>query len=334
MNNMNMAPARLIVAISDEPMTFSLDRETPCRIGRGPQNMIALPSEQVSRNHALVQTDDLGCFFVYDLSSSNGTFLNGRRLTAPAQLRDGDVILIGDFALFFIQGEAPDSARHAGRVAPQKTVFHMASSVVTVLVIDIRDFTGLSHGLGEQRLADVIGTFNREVGAILLGAGAWSVKHIGDAVMAFWVHPPDQHPIHCIFAAFESLLAVNMVASTLQNRFGLAGPVCLGAGVNTGTASIGNMGGEAGADHTALGDTVNKTFRLESSTKELGVDVAFSGEVKEVLTEAADLTDVARACRVRLKGYATPTELYAMNAPSLERLVATLRQRMTDFRQP
>jgi pSer/pThr/pTyr-binding forkhead associated (FHA) protein len=63
-------------------------------IGRASVNDLVLTSELVSAQHALV--DGTGATAVVsDMNSSNGTFLNGNRLTAPSNLRVGDVIAFG-----------------------------------------------------------------------------------------------------------------------------------------------------------------------------------------------------------------------------------------------
>ncbi|HZY97349.1 MAG TPA: FhaA domain-containing protein [Candidatus Cybelea sp.] len=72
------------------------------RIGRGDESEIVLVDPSVSRSHAVVEIDAAGPV-VRDLDSTNGTFVNGRRITAQA-LRDGDELLFGNTKMRF---EAP-----------------------------------------------------------------------------------------------------------------------------------------------------------------------------------------------------------------------------------
>lgn len=79
--------------------------DRPIRIGReAASNDIVLRDAYISRRHAQIEVRD-GSFWVVDLSSSNGTFLNGIRLDEQnglaAPLRDGDSVLIGTRELVF-----------------------------------------------------------------------------------------------------------------------------------------------------------------------------------------------------------------------------------------
>lgn len=67
-------------------------------IGRVPGNDIVLPGNNVSKRHSRVVRQD-GRFFVVDLKSTNGTYLNGRRIMTPSPLRAGDKIFVGSFVL-------------------------------------------------------------------------------------------------------------------------------------------------------------------------------------------------------------------------------------------
>jgi len=71
-------------------------------LGREPDNDAMLPDPKVSRHHARIRRDGER-YELADLGSSNGTFVNGERIAAPARLEDGDVILIGDVELIFSQ---------------------------------------------------------------------------------------------------------------------------------------------------------------------------------------------------------------------------------------
>ena len=67
-------------------------------IGRDSERTICLPHESVSRLHAQIVRQRTG-YFVSDLGSRNGTYLNGQRLTAPSLLMPGDVLRVGEIEL-------------------------------------------------------------------------------------------------------------------------------------------------------------------------------------------------------------------------------------------
>jgi len=71
----------------------------PFVIGRGHESDLVVPDPMVSWQHALLQTD-ASRLLVRDLGSSNGTFLNGRRLFETAELADGDLLRVGPAVAF------------------------------------------------------------------------------------------------------------------------------------------------------------------------------------------------------------------------------------------
>ena len=75
-----------------------------CSIGRSNTNMLVIPSDKVSRRHALLHRHNDGEFLIVDLGSSNGTFVNGRRVDHMTVLHEGDVIDIGPKKLIFRDG--------------------------------------------------------------------------------------------------------------------------------------------------------------------------------------------------------------------------------------
>jgi DNA-binding response OmpR family regulator len=74
-------------------------------IGRAVESDIVITSRRVSREHARVHREGRRTV-LSDLGSTNGTFLNGERVLAPIELRDGDHIAIGDVILAFHDPES------------------------------------------------------------------------------------------------------------------------------------------------------------------------------------------------------------------------------------
>ncbi|NIV33630.1 MAG: FHA domain-containing protein, partial [Anaerolineae bacterium] len=90
---------RLVVEIGpDEGREFRL-RGT-MRIGRSEDSEITLADAQASRHHAAISPDPDG-FTIQDLNSSNGTFVNGKRLDEPRLLKDGDRLRVANTVLAF-----------------------------------------------------------------------------------------------------------------------------------------------------------------------------------------------------------------------------------------
>jgi signal transduction histidine kinase len=81
---------------------YILGQETT--LGRSSRCDVCVPSRLSSREHARVASNR-GLWFIEDLGSSNGTLVNGRKVT-KAQLRNGDVIGIGEYEMTFLFGDA------------------------------------------------------------------------------------------------------------------------------------------------------------------------------------------------------------------------------------
>jgi len=84
-------------------------------IGRVQGNDIVLPKGNVSKRHARIVLKD-GKFIIVDLKSTNGTYVNGRKITSPLVVKDSDKIYIGDFivgvddAVSGVEGDGPSEA--------------------------------------------------------------------------------------------------------------------------------------------------------------------------------------------------------------------------------
>lgn len=83
-------------------------------VGRSPENAIQLADHTVSRSHAVLKVDPDGTVGLTDLSSTNGTFVNGERLepNRSRELDDGDRIRVGSQSVLKFIRPAPCEERY------------------------------------------------------------------------------------------------------------------------------------------------------------------------------------------------------------------------------
>jgi len=97
-------PVLVVIKGQSLGLTVSLAHDTTI-IGRGTTSDIVLRDEVASRQHAAINclTSREGCveYYISDLESTNGTYLNGSKLTSEQLLQDGDKIKIGEHLLKF-----------------------------------------------------------------------------------------------------------------------------------------------------------------------------------------------------------------------------------------
>jgi pilus assembly protein CpaF len=96
---------------SAERLDFEKDVVT---IGRVPGNDIVLPKGNVSKQHSKIVNKD-GKFIVLDMKSTNGTFVNGKKIDAPQVIRPTDKIYIGDFVINVDPDAADEAPAPKGR---------------------------------------------------------------------------------------------------------------------------------------------------------------------------------------------------------------------------
>ena len=122
-------------------------------------------------------------------------------------------------------------------------------------------------------------------------------KFIGDAMMAIFNAPVDlaDHEAQAIKTALQ--IRHEMREAQLG--------IDIGISVNSGWSVVSNFGSSTRFDYTAIGDAVNTASRLESATKEVGVDLL----IGESTAQAVDYK-LQSLKPIKVKGKAKPLKIY------------------------
>lgn len=142
---------------------------------------------------------------------------------------------------------------------------------VTVLFLDIRNFTGISEGQSPERVLKMLNTCLSELSQTIDNHHGVVDKYIGDSIMALFGAPlrSKQDATNAISAA----LAIESSLAPLNTRLEKENyqPIKVGTGISTGTVVAGNMGSKSRLNYSVIGDNVNIASRLEGLTKQYGV---------------------------------------------------------------
>jgi adenylate cyclase len=268
------------MSLAEEPEAW-LEREDQehilegsCSIGRATLNSLVIDSAKVSRLHAIIHSERAGVFWLVDLGSSNGTFLNKRRIHEPTRLRDCDQITIGGNTFTFRQSRDPSDRPRS--TAPVMTLQEQIEEIPCwLLVADIKNFTPLTRELLSDKLAMLVGSWLAVCKDIIEKHDGTVNKYLGDGILAYW--PDDE-------GTAKNIVAVIAALKQAQNRepefrfiihFGLVG--------------IGGV--SAVREETLMGSEVNLVFRLEKLLASLGepcgISDAAHAKLKEVVPSRA-----------------------------------------------
>ncbi|WP_243154867.1 FHA domain-containing protein [Clostridium thermarum] len=141
---------------------YFIDETQSITIGRTDDNTIAIKHSSVSRKHAEIFRRKSG-FYLKDLGSTNGTFLNGEAIGSEKELKEGDVIFIGNTKFIFYN---------------DKLVYEVITKGLSIEAIGIgkvvKENRGMFKGKAEKRLLDDINISIKpgELVALVGGSGA------------------------------------------------------------------------------------------------------------------------------------------------------------------
>jgi len=269
-----MTPAAHHQAWLERPDRERLPLEATVDIGRSSDNRLVLQDERVSRRHALIHLQGDGEWWLVDLGSSNGTYVNRARISQPMLLRDGDRLEFGPFALVFRQSQAPVAADTD--LTTERTVLDLRTAACWLLVADVEGSTLLSQRLADQELAVMMGHWFSACQQLVERRHGLINKYLGDGFLAYWLDSEDARS--GLLLALEELKQLQEARSPAFRLVAHYGQVLLG-----GRGSLG--------EESLSGREVNFVFRMEKLAGQLGLPRLLSEPARQLLGRALTATD-------------------------------------------
>jgi len=226
-----------------------------CFMGRHSSNTLVLPSDRVSRRHAMVHAQGADGFWLVDLGSANGTYLNSRRVSQPCRLADGDQIAVGDYSFCFRQPPEAHGGIDDSPTKTEKTIQEIKTLNCWLLVADIEDSTQFAKRLPTDEAPRVTGRWLAECKQIIDQYSGTSNKFLGDGFFAYWL---DREAAAALVV--KALKGLRQEQDKDHPRFRVVlhfGKVFVGGAATLGEESL-------------LGGEVNFVFRMEKVAASMG----------------------------------------------------------------
>lgn len=308
MEDTTNTPKALLRVSDDSNTPLDIPLGAILSMGRGPANDLVLRDNAASRAHAVIRLQSDNVYYLVDLGSANGTFLDGRRITTPMALKPGAQITVGAIKMDFTQDNTPAETQTDDT---PKTLVQLRTETVAILVADVRNYTAMCEKLPAQFFSQFIGKWFIAARAIIEEHGGSVDKYIGDAVMALWSQHAFADRAQYAKGPLQTALDLVKIATEFDAELTAAHPTyhfAIGCGIHAGSATIGNVG-----HFTAVGDCVNVAFRIESLCRPLQRPILLSHDIQRVAGPAFLYEDMGTH---ELKGKTDKIQVFACKHPT------------------
>jgi adenylate cyclase len=187
---------------------------------------------------------------------------------------------------------------------------------LSIMFTDVRGFTTISEHYGDdvEGLTSIMNRYMTAMTRSILKNNGTLDKYIGDAQMAFWNAPIENHNHvdDALTTALEMLDELNEFNQIMDDE--KIPPFGMGIGINTGTVVVGNMGSDQRFDYTCLGDAVNLAARLEGQSKSYGVDLVLGQRVVDYSKREYGFIELDK---IAVKGKTKPETIYTLIEPAI-----------------
>jgi class 3 adenylate cyclase len=266
-----------------------------CSIGRNAANTISIQGAKVSRQHCHIYAVGPN-YQLVDNRSTNGTYVNGRRVATPVMLRNGDRIDVGEHQFVFRQTDRADDIEDDIETSFGNTMEAIRREACWFLVADVMNSTKLAQDLGEEKFSRSMSQWFRECRLIIEARSGEINKATGDGLFAVWRgdNPALPGQVEATLDALDELRRRSSLAFRFILHYGMA---AIG-----GSATLG--------EEAFAGPEVHFAFRAEKLAESLGQSFLLSRAAAE---ELGCLTTAQSLGSHPLKGFSGNFEFFTIS---------------------
>jgi class 3 adenylate cyclase len=278
--------------------------------GRRSAGLLQINDPTVSGSHCVITQESNGRCFVRD-KSRNGTRVNGRRLSPnlKTELKVGQVLSIGKLLRFRLEGEEP-SGTASGLGIPTQTLGNADTSMVTVLVGDIRNYTTLVQRADPVALQESVSRVFKILEQTVVKLGGTIKEYQGDALFAFWEEGSARnHAVQACRAALELHQLATECADdgTIWSVDGF--PLRIDWALASGPVTISGYGGDNALGLSMVGESVVLAFRIEKFADDATGSIIACPVTQMMCADSFEFRDLGKK---KSKGFETSHRLYAL----------------------
>jgi len=199
---------------------------------------------------------------------------------------------------------------------------------VTILMSDLRGFTGLTDRLGPEGMCTLLNDYLGRMSEVIERHGGLINEFIGDAILTLFgtPYPGPEDELDACRCAIEMQMVLDRMNVELNERYGVR--LEMGIGIHTGVVVVGNIGSAQRAKWGVIGGPVNMTGRIESLTVATEVLISSqllervagrveTGPMRSVQVKGRSATlDVAQLIAIRDEPLRMPTQPTVEKAPT------------------
>jgi pSer/pThr/pTyr-binding forkhead associated (FHA) protein len=292
----------LLISTSKGEIKFPLSSGNSWTIGRDNNNNFIIREAWISRNHAMIHKTTDQKFYLTDLGSSNGCYLNGKRINGSTILKNQAQIFLGRTKLKFYSPVNVINSPVNQEIDKETStsIFHKRR-LLSVILVELCVTELLNNGLDDNIFSMVIDDWFAQAKSIFSQGGIVINKSLGNSLMAIKFHEQKEPKKEELVQIFQVVLTIYEITSKLIDKYFLSFPLEIGVAINTGNAMVKTNKDSETMDYDICGELIDFSFDLKSAMRIVGKNLILGAQTYSYVSQLSFLKDTFEATNNPLK---------------------------------